>query len=696
MARLSTFLIGLVSVVLVSSACAQTIPQLPPATVPLSGSELMAVSQGGVTKKATVLNVRGSPGVTSITCGAGLIGGTITATGTCSVDTTIIPTLSGTNHFSGSNTFTGTFIAPACTGTVSGLVPSTTPVGKVLTDNCTWQTVTGVGTVTSVQASGGSTGLTFSGGPITDSGTLTEAGTLNVGHGGTGITSVPSNGQIPIGNGSNYVASTLTAGSNITITNGSGGITIAAAASNGGVSTIYDIDKTYGGDPTGVSDTTTAFNAAKAACLSTTAGKVSGGTIWMGGGNHSFTQQITISGNCNFESVGPTSSLVTVSGISGDWLTIDPAANGISVGGFQVVNGGSWTTGYAVNCCGPSNRIHDLWTVGTPHNLHHSVGSETVFERVNFTDSVLSPSVLCDNNRGNIYGARWSNSQISTVVGIITSGTYNSGTGAVVLTFGASPNLKVGASMLVSGLTGTGAFAGINGTYTITGVTGTTISFTASTGLGASTITGGIVNRAGITGFEQGLQCNSFTFNNVATLFTDTCFLADNNTVDTESFTVMDDFECDASQHGIIFNGSSGINIVNSYSLAAAGSGISFGSTFAGFASISNSQLRDSSAYGILNNGTSGSVQITGNTISGNAGGNIAIGSNVKNFMITGNKIQIPGAFDPTASYGIFIGAGTSDYYSVQSNVCYAPSLIVPLSDGGTGVNKIVGMNPGC
>jgi len=46
----------------------------------------------------------------------------------------------------------------------------------------------GTGTVTSVQVSGGSTGLTTSGGPITTSGTITLAGTLTVASGGTGGT----------------------------------------------------------------------------------------------------------------------------------------------------------------------------------------------------------------------------------------------------------------------------------------------------------------------------------------------------------------------------------------------------------------------------------------------------------------------------------------------------------------------------
>lgn len=47
----------------------------------------------------------------------------------------------------------------------------------------------GGGTVTSVDVSGGTTGLTTSGGPITSSGTITLAGTLAVANGGTGITS---------------------------------------------------------------------------------------------------------------------------------------------------------------------------------------------------------------------------------------------------------------------------------------------------------------------------------------------------------------------------------------------------------------------------------------------------------------------------------------------------------------------------
>ena len=51
-------------------------------------------------------------------------------------------------------------------------------------------TEAGAGTVTSVQMGGGSTGLTYSGGPITGSGTITTAGTLAVANGGTGLASL--------------------------------------------------------------------------------------------------------------------------------------------------------------------------------------------------------------------------------------------------------------------------------------------------------------------------------------------------------------------------------------------------------------------------------------------------------------------------------------------------------------------------
>lgn len=76
--------------------------------------------------------------------------------------------------------------------TWQGLPPGT--AGQVLVSggvgaNPFWNTVTGAGTVTSVSGSGGTTGLTLTGGPITGAGTLTLGGTLAAVNGGTGLAS---------------------------------------------------------------------------------------------------------------------------------------------------------------------------------------------------------------------------------------------------------------------------------------------------------------------------------------------------------------------------------------------------------------------------------------------------------------------------------------------------------------------------
>lgn len=106
---------------------------------------------------------------------------------------------------------------------------STGTAGQVLTSNGasapTWQSVAGVGTVTSVDGSGGTTGLTLTGGPITSSGTLTLGGTLIVGNGGTGATTLT--GYV-IGNGT----SAMTASATIPTTDLSGTISNAQLANS--------------------------------------------------------------------------------------------------------------------------------------------------------------------------------------------------------------------------------------------------------------------------------------------------------------------------------------------------------------------------------------------------------------------------------------------------------------------------------
>ena len=80
-------------------------------------------------------------------------------------------------------------------GARTNLLPSYSGnAGKILAVNggatdTEWVSAGGSGTVTSVNVSGGTTGLTTSGGPVTSSGTITIAGTLAIANGGTGATS---------------------------------------------------------------------------------------------------------------------------------------------------------------------------------------------------------------------------------------------------------------------------------------------------------------------------------------------------------------------------------------------------------------------------------------------------------------------------------------------------------------------------
>jgi hypothetical protein len=93
----------------------------------------------------------------------------------------------------------------------------------------------GTGSVTSIDVSGGITGLSFTGGPVTSSGTITAAGTLNVAHGGTGAVSLT--GYVK-GNGT----SVMTASASIPNTDVSGLGTLSTQNANGVAITGGNID----------------------------------------------------------------------------------------------------------------------------------------------------------------------------------------------------------------------------------------------------------------------------------------------------------------------------------------------------------------------------------------------------------------------------------------------------------------------
>lgn len=143
--------------------------------------------------------------VTSVDSGAGLTGGAITGAGTLAVD------YAGTDNV----------VLAAADGTGVTLAGTDKVIFSDASDsNAKFANLSqvatyinaGAGSVTSIDVSGGTTGLTTSGGPITTSGTITLAGTLTEANGGTGKSSY-TKGDILFSDATNSLA-TLGIGGN--------------------------------------------------------------------------------------------------------------------------------------------------------------------------------------------------------------------------------------------------------------------------------------------------------------------------------------------------------------------------------------------------------------------------------------------------------------------------------------------------
>ena len=156
----------------------------------------------------TTFNNKGSGTVTSVTGTSPVVssGGTTPAISMPAATTSVSGYLTSTDWTTFNNKGSGTVTSVTGTAPVvssGGATPAismpaaTTSVSGYLTST-DWTTFNnkGSGTVTSVSGSGGTTGLTLTGGPITTTGTLTLGGTLAVANGGTGTATAFTAGSV--------------------------------------------------------------------------------------------------------------------------------------------------------------------------------------------------------------------------------------------------------------------------------------------------------------------------------------------------------------------------------------------------------------------------------------------------------------------------------------------------------------------
>lgn len=221
----------------------------------LTGNVLTAQGGGGTGGSGSVTSIAASGGATGLT----FTGSPITSSGTLTLGGRLTVAAGGTGASSLSGILKGNGTSPfssAVPGVDYALPPGGT-ANQLLGGNGVggFQVVTlgtgltlsagvlsvgggtgGTGNVTSVNASGGSTGLTFTGGPITSSGTLTLGGTLSIANGGTGSSSI-ANGMLK-GNGNAIVTATPgvdyvvpPSGNGLLAANGSGGFTAVTVGS---------------------------------------------------------------------------------------------------------------------------------------------------------------------------------------------------------------------------------------------------------------------------------------------------------------------------------------------------------------------------------------------------------------------------------------------------------------------------------
>ncbi len=254
-----------------------------------------------------------------------------------------------------------------------------------------------------VTFSGLSTGVVINSG-----GVLSSEAQLAPARGGTGIATTPSNGQLLIGNGTNYTAATLTAGSGINVTNGAGSISIA----NSGVTSIT-------ADSTSLTD----------------------GVTILGAGINA----VTVGGNN-----------ITITGTEADTLATVTGRGNTTSTGLNLTENGNTSSSYALYAKRNTDTTPDGFFIRAQNNA-----ADTDLFAVNVAGLITTASV----NSASIVNGSVANADLANSSVTINTGTGLSGGGAVSL--GGTLNLTNTGVTAIAGTANQVIASGATGSVTL-------------------------------------------------------------------------------------------------------------------------------------------------------------------------------------------------------------------------------------